>query len=186
MVDDPQAAPWPLEIVRGFVNSRDIEGGREHLSSPEAVHKWLRESSVLEESATVRPQEVQVVQETREALRALLWINNGDRPDARAFEVLNRLSALAGFDLRFGPGSEVVLEPRADGVTGAMGRLLAIVADAIKEGSWSRLKACRNESCGWAFYDHARNRSAKWCSMAVCGNRMKARAFRARHIRTES
>jgi hypothetical protein len=32
----------------------------------------------------------------------------------------------------------------------------------------------------WAFYDHARNRSRTWCSMDACGNRAKARAYRAR------
>ncbi|MGH3007295.1 MAG: CGNR zinc finger domain-containing protein, partial [Gaiellaceae bacterium] len=44
-----------------------------------------------------------------------------------------------------------------------------------------RLKACRAEDCRWAFYDRARNRSRHWCSMAVCGNRTKARTFRRRH-----
>jgi predicted RNA-binding Zn ribbon-like protein len=48
------------------------------------------------------------------------------------------------------------------------------------DGSWSRLKTCENDECRWAFYDQSKNRSAKWCSMQSCGNRMKARAYRAR------
>ena len=43
-------------------------------------------------------------------------------------------------------------------LTGALGRLLAIAAAAIADGTWTRLKACRAEDCRWAFYDHARNR----------------------------
>jgi len=66
-----------------------------------------------------------------------------------------------------------------------LGRLLAIVADAMADGTWPRLKACFRESCRWAFYDHARNRTGRWCSMAVCGNRTKAERYRARHARGE-
>lgn len=177
--DDPQA-PWPLEIVRGFVNSFEIEPGLEYLTSPGDLRKWLSDSGLLSRTDRAGPDEVALARRTREALRALLWANNGDRLDPAATEVLNDVARLAGLTIRFTSSDEVRLEPRTGGVTGAMGRLLAIVADAMKNGTWTRLKACRNEACGWAFYDHARNHSAKWCSMAVCGNRMKARAFRAR------
>ena len=79
------------------------------------------------------------------------------------------------------PAGQVALEPGAAGVDGALGRLVAIVATAMADGTWSRLKACQADRCGWAFYDHARNRSRRWCSMAVCGNRTKARSYRRRH-----
>jgi predicted RNA-binding Zn ribbon-like protein len=48
----------------------------------------------------------------------------------------------------------------------------------MADGSWQRLKACKSDTCRWAFIDHARNRSRQWCDMAVCGNREKARTFR--------
>ena len=47
---------------------------------------------------------------------------------------------------------------------------------SVADGTWSRLKACREDDCHWAFYDRSRNRSGQWCVMAVCGNRNKARA----------
>jgi predicted RNA-binding Zn ribbon-like protein len=50
----------------------------------------------------------------------------------------------------------------------------------MADGTWSRLKACRADDCLWAFYDGSRNHSAAWCSMASCGNRAKARAYRSR------
>ena len=46
------------------------------------------------------------------------------------------------------------------------------------DGTWSRLKACPGEGCAWAFYDRSRNGSRTWCSMAVCGNRVKTRRYR--------
>jgi predicted RNA-binding Zn ribbon-like protein len=51
----------------------------------------------------------------------------------------------------------------------------------MADGSWPRLKACRSDTCQFAFIDTARNRSRQWCDMAICGNREKARRFRSRH-----
>jgi predicted RNA-binding Zn ribbon-like protein len=70
--------------------------------------------------------------------------------------------------------------PGADGVPGALARLLVPVAHALEDSSWRRVKACRAPDCMWAFYDRSRNRSGVWCEMAVCGNRTKVRAYRQR------
>ena len=100
-----------------------------------------------------------------------------------AAHTLNRTAARAHVGLRFDSGGEVRLEPAARGVDAALGRLLAIAASAMADGTWTRLKACLADDCHWAFYDHARNHSRHWCSMAVCGNRTKARTYRQRHAR---
>jgi predicted RNA-binding Zn ribbon-like protein len=60
---------------------------------------------------------------------------------------------------------------------GPVERVLALLASG---GSWDRLKVCRADDCRWAFYDASRNHSRTWCSMSDCGNRAKARAYRAR------
>jgi len=39
-----------------------------------------------------------------------------------------------------------------------------------------RLRPCGNDECQLFLVDHSRPGTAKWCSMATCGNRMKARA----------
>ena len=70
---------------------------------------------------------------------------------------------------------------RGRGSSGALGARARCGAEAMADGTWRELKACRSDTCRWAFVDHARNRSRQWCSMSVCGNREKARAFRARH-----
>jgi predicted RNA-binding Zn ribbon-like protein len=70
------------------------------------------------------------------------------------------------------------VDVRGTGVDGAFGRIVAIVFKAMLDGSWARLKACRQ--CGWAFYDTSKNRSGSWCSMQICGNRTKTRAYRRR------
>jgi predicted RNA-binding Zn ribbon-like protein len=60
----------------------------------------------------------------------------------------------------------------------ALDEVTAIVLTAMLDGSFGRLKACRN--CHWAFYDYSPNRSAAWCSMQLCGNRRKVRDYRRR------
>jgi len=73
-----------------------------------------------------------------------------------------------------------MLIARATGVDGAMGAILAAVYEAVRDGSWRRLKTCR--TCGWAFWDESRSRTATWCSMQLCGNRAKVRRYRDRTL----
>lgn len=65
----------------------------------------------------------------------------------------------------------------ADDVVGAV---FAACTRLVVRGDWIRLKICPADTCLWAFYDESRNRSRTWCSMRVCGNREKARGWRAR------
>jgi predicted RNA-binding Zn ribbon-like protein len=116
----------------------------------------------------------------REALRALLYANAGGELDPKAPPVLDAAAGRAGLRLYFYADGKAGLMPCAEGIDGAHGRLLAIVAEAMRAGTWGRLKACRSDDCRWAFFDESKNHSRAWCSMAVCGNRAKARAFRER------
>jgi predicted RNA-binding Zn ribbon-like protein len=63
-------------------------------------------------------------------------------------------------------------------VDATLGRIVAVAFSALTDGVWSRLKPCQN--CNWTFYDSSRNRFAKWCAMAICGNRRKSREYRRR------
>ncbi len=106
--------------------------------------------------------------------------NGGGSVPAQASRTLDDAARRARLRLHFDDDGGASLVPEAAGVDGALGRLVAIVHDSIAQGTWSRLKACREHECEWAFYDHTKNRSGAWCSMQVCGNRAKARAFRER------
>lgn len=54
-------------------------------------------------------------------------------------------------------------------------------ADLLAGPDRERIKVCAGEDCGWLFLDRSRNIARRWCSMADCGNRDKARRFYARH-----
>jgi predicted RNA-binding Zn ribbon-like protein len=52
----------------------------------------------------------------------------------------------------------------------------AILAwDALAKTSAGRLRPCANDECRLFLIDRSRAGTARWCSMAICGNRMKAR-----------
>jgi predicted RNA-binding Zn ribbon-like protein len=55
----------------------------------------------------------------------------------------------------------------------AAGRLLC-------EAERERVKRCENPACTLWFYDRTKAQRRRWCSTAVCGNRAKVAAFRAR------
>ena len=72
------------------------------------------------------------------------------------------------------------LVPAGTGVPGFLGQIGAAVVESTLEGTWPRLKVCRDDECRWAFYDRSNNGCSVWCSMRVCGSRAKARAYRGR------
>ena len=165
-----------LVLVKDFVNTLDLEEETEALSGPAELAHWLSDRGLLATPAAT-PEEHALALATRETIRRLLLANNGEQARPEDLATLDRLAARALLTPRFSPEG-VHLEPRAGGVTGALGRLLAIMAEAMAEGSWNRLKACSDHGCQWAFYDRSKNQSGHWCSMKVCGNRAKARQFR--------
>ncbi|MGH2730768.1 MAG: CGNR zinc finger domain-containing protein [Actinomycetota bacterium] len=175
------AAPHDLELVREFVNTKDIEGDTDDLDGPQVLLAWMTERGLVRNGERVTDADLAVAREVREALRSLMAVNGGSPPDPGAQETLNRVAERARFVVQFSPEGRGLLECEASGVDGGLGRILAIVHTAMAEGTWSRLKVCLKDSCKWAFYDHSKNRSRNWCSMAVCGNRVKAETYRRRH-----
>ena len=173
-------APGALHLVQRFVNSVDLETGEEELATPEGLRDWLAERELVRSDEPVTEGDLRRAVDIREGLRALLLANNGHPLDRQAVERLNRASSRAGVRLSFDADGSPALEPDATGVDGALSQLMAIVARATHDGTWERLKACLHDTCLWAFYDHSKNRSGKWCKMEECGTIHKARAYRER------
>jgi len=178
------SAPGELETVREFINTLNVEERTDAIADPEGLRRWMLDARLISRGTRVSDDDVSNAIRLREALRDAALTNNGAEGDPRAVRVMEeaaRASDLAvGFAIRDGVPSAVVTS-RSKGVSAGLGQLLSIVAESMRTGTWERLKACESDECRWAFYDKARNRSGRWCDMAVCGNRMKARAYRARN-----
>ena len=174
-------APGDLELVRSFINTWDAEDDVESLGGPAELRDWLAEHELLEGDARVTAADHRHALQVREALRATLMANAGLDLDPTAGRTLDEASRKAKLGVRFDDHGHVHTAPEAGGVNGALGRLLALVAEAQDAGTWPRLKACLADDCQWAYYDLSRNRSAVWCDMGTCGNRQKVRSYRERH-----
>jgi predicted RNA-binding Zn ribbon-like protein len=186
-VTDP--APRPLGLVQEFVNTFDVhphiddsEDGLEGMRAPEDLKAWLVERELMDPDDEVRAEDFRSALETREALRAMLLTNGGGPPDQSSVEAVNRAATRAQLTLKFDMDGGSGLQPAARGVDGAIGVILAVGFAAMAEGSWTRLKVCPEETCRVAFFDHSKNRSRRWCSMEVCGNRTKVRSYRQRRL----
>jgi len=172
-------APGRLRLVEDFCNTVDPEHGREVLHSSEALQRLLLELDLITPGTSVSGRDLAAALDVRTALRALARANNGVPAPRDAEEAVERAAAQGNLGVRFQAG-RAELAGTAPGVPGALATLAGVFAAAVVDGTWMRLKACRSERCGWLFYDRSRNHSARWCDMAVCGNRTKTRAYRAR------
>jgi predicted RNA-binding Zn ribbon-like protein len=172
-------APGDMALVQAFVNTHydlTAERGGEILADPEAVRDWLAARGLIEARQRLDANDLERARMVREGLRALAFLNNGQNLNNDALDAMRRASAGAGTEIRIEPDGPRFV-PAATGIDAAIGALLAIAARAMIDGSWLRFKACPGRECGWAFYDHSRNLSARWCAMKVCGDREKARAY---------
>jgi predicted RNA-binding Zn ribbon-like protein len=169
-------APGALRLVQDFVNTVDREHGPDLLDEPQALREWL-DRRELAPGSPVGAAGAERARELREALRALLLANNGEPEEPGARAALEEAGRRGRLEVAFGDGGGPRLVARADGLDGALATVAAAAFAAMLDGSWGRLKACPRDVCGWAFFDRSTNASATWCSMRVCGGRVKAGAY---------
>lgn len=175
------ALPGQLDTLKRFLNTVDFDAGSDEFDSPQALRRWLADLSLLDPASEVSRHDLARAIEVREALRSVLLANTcRTEPDAAALATLSAAGSAARYRVSFHPHEGPQLEACAEGVEGALARLVAIMAQAMLDGSWSRFKACRREGCRFAFFDWTKNQSGVWCSMTACGNREKARRYQQR------
>lgn len=143
-------------LVVDFLNTLDVEQATDVLAGAADWRRWAAERGLHADS-------LRAARAARGALRAAV----GD-PDADEGPVL------APVRIELSHGRPVLV------AGSAVGAVLAAAARLAVLGEWARVKICPADDCRWAFYDRSRNRSRTWCSMRVCGNREKARAWRQR------
>jgi predicted RNA-binding Zn ribbon-like protein len=180
--DDVNApAPDGLEDVRSFLSLHEHEGGRDQSLPPTrgTLETWLRRRELISSSSAIAPADLDWALAIRDALRAKVAENAGAPRDHAAVEVLNEAAQDTGLQLCFGC-DENRLHTEVDGTRGVIGTILGTAFLADLDGSFHRLRECGDPTCPTVFYDRSKNHTAKWCSMASCGNRNKVRKFRER------
>jgi predicted RNA-binding Zn ribbon-like protein len=177
---DREAAPGALGLIQAFVNTADLDPGIEKLSDPNTLNAWLVAKGLMARAHPADEADLKHAIAVREAIRGAIGANSGGSVYPVDVATLNGAIAASRLRPRFGPDGKARLEPDADGVEGALGRIVAAVFAAMGEEGWTRLKLCGSQTCRWVFYDQSRNHSGRWCTMASCGNRQKAKRFRQR------
>ena len=176
------------ELLEAFVNTRRpitarTDAETDALDTPAAARAWLLSRQLLR-----RPQpelssaDVGRLVALRESLRDLMAAHNGMDVTETSVATWNELERHARVHPVLRSDGTVAMRSLANGADGALGALLAAVTRAMIDGTFDRLKVCRNPDCRWAFYDRSPNGRRAWCetSAASCGSRHKMRAYRAR------
>ncbi|HET6531654.1 MAG TPA: CGNR zinc finger domain-containing protein [Actinoplanes sp.] len=169
--------PMSLRLVESFANSVDVDLGQDDLDSPARFGRWLADHGFP--GVTPTADELALAIGLRGALRDELTAHHGHADAAAARSRMDEYAARIPMRAAFGAGPATFV-PVGTGVGALLGEVLAAVVIAEREGSWQRLKICREDTCQWVFFDRSKNQSKTWCSMRVCGNRNKTRSYRSR------
>jgi predicted RNA-binding Zn ribbon-like protein len=152
----------------------------DHLANTDAILAWVKAVGLVPRnfaiSAARRPAFAGDVHGLRDAvMRAGEAIAEGQPPPKDALAAIRDLAAssLASASLRGAP-----IEMSFAQEDRILGALAWAALDLLRSDELDRLKRCPADNCHWLFLDRTKNRSRRWCDMATCGNRAKARKHR--------
>lgn len=178
----PNEVPNQLALVQSFLNTLDLETGRDDLADTTSVRSWLTARRMASVGTEYDEADRRRLVDVRRALRGLVAANGGAGVQRRAVTTLNEAARRVRLGVRLHPEDGYRLMAEGVGIDRPIGELLISVTTSMAAGSWTRLKICAYDGCQEAYFDGSKNRSGRWCSMAKCGNRMKGRAYRNRRI----
>jgi predicted RNA-binding Zn ribbon-like protein len=197
----PERSAGSIELIGGelcldFTNtlSTRIEGlGREYLTSYRDLVAWSRHAGMLnqEEARTLlqkaahQPDRAAAALERAIALRETLYrifsaIASSRQPPKADLAATNRAlhEALSRLEVVPAAGgfawSWVADEAGLDHV---LWPVVRSAAQLLTSDELARVGECAREGCDWLFVDTSKNHSRRWCTMAVCGSRVKARRY---------
>lgn len=193
-----------------FLNSRAKPTSKQvdWLADGEDLLAWLEQARMLPPAAAAQmragaaPDELDRIaaqaRELREWLRGFVERHRGRMLTEEALQELAPLNALLEQDQTYRVvGAREPSVGAADDAAPVSGlarltvrrwtspaTLLAPIADAMADlvcsADFTQVKHCESPTCTLIFHDTTQGRARRWCSMAVCGNRAKQAAYRAR------
>ncbi|GAB2325010.1 CGNR zinc finger domain-containing protein [Streptomyces griseoincarnatus] len=152
-----------MDTLLDLLNSRPLVNGEERdaLGDPAGGRRWARDHGGEGSLA-----ELALLRETRDVLRDIV---RGESPPAALSPLLEGVhqvpeitSAGLQWTVRTPPHARLAVE-------------VVLAWAATEKHMPGRLRPCANDECQLFLLDRSRANRARWCSMAVCGNREKAR-----------
>jgi predicted RNA-binding Zn ribbon-like protein len=187
--------------ILDFLNTKPTlaDGPVELLADAHALERWLIASGMVTASKTksrlrswrAAPQAAAFLKELiafRERLRnAVVQIENGSLPsDSFLAEVNSRLLQYPRRTSVHKRDGKIVMEPFFEPLRPSdfWAPIIGDAADLVSETESSRLRKC--ELCVLHFFDTSKKGSRRWCSMKICGNKLKVAAYQKRRRATDS
>jgi len=189
-------------LVLDFLNTqggRRLTEPREDLATPEDLVSWGLQSGWLEQERAhpmlveiqLRPAEaraaLQRVRAFREALfRVFLAVSEHLQPAPEPLEAFEREVRRAWADRRLVRTPEhgwQWVSPDSARLDSFIPGLALAASDLLTGPIRNRVRICEAtalDGCGWLFLDTSKNGTRRWCEMATCGNKYKARRHYAR------
>ncbi|MGA8740365.1 MAG: ABATE domain-containing protein [Terracidiphilus sp.] len=181
--------------ILDFLNTKPVlaEGPTELLRDVNALERWLIASTMVSSAkakAVIRSRRnstqaaafLEQLIAFRERLReSVVRIENGSQPSDAFLAEVNSL--LIQYPLRSSLRKrdgkvirEMTFEPRKP--TDLWAPIIDGTADLLANAESSRIRKC--ESCVVHFFDTSKKGSRRWCSMSICGNKLKVAAYQRR------
>jgi predicted RNA-binding Zn ribbon-like protein len=150
----------------------------EQLTTPERLADWLVEAGLLDTAPAATAAELTAARHLREALYAVLRATSDGLPlPPDALAVVHAAAA--------GPAVRLTLDPtgalhREGDATAALTAVARAAVELVGGPDRHLLRWCAGAACTHPFLDRSRGGRRRWCGMAGCGDRAKARAYRTR------
>jgi predicted RNA-binding Zn ribbon-like protein len=182
--------PDELANLYDFANTLDLRHFTHHgiqhpqgdeLASAGDLAAWMTERRLLPQGGKVTASMLAEALEVRVALRAYLQREPEARRERETLRALNRVMEKFPMIAEATDRGMILRGARRDALSG-----LSIIAAEVLRGfdnnTLDRLKMCASEECRRVFYDRSKPGTRRWCVSALCGNREKTRAYRARQL----
>jgi len=186
----PQASKDALfvgdDLALDFINTRYGVGPaqRECFADDASVLAWLKAAGVLPEDVDEAPRGLlKLALRLRESAKALIGAaRSGNEADAAVVNhVLEAGRAARALEWDgAGKAFRATTRRRHDDAAGLLEPVAQALVTLLTETPLALVRQCEAHDCTLLFHDMTKSHRRRWCSMAVCGNRMKVAAFRSR------
>jgi len=168
---DPDPRPLPGEpLALDLLNTqwRASGGPVDLLATPDGTRAWLAAAGV---TAAAADGTREALVTARQAIRDVLTGRGGTAARGRLGAVLGH----GCLRLSLGPGMAPTRTLEVDDPAWQPAVMAAVSLLDLLGQAPGRIRQCDHPACVLWFHDSTRNGTRRWCSMAVCGNRAKAR-----------
>ncbi|WP_111494220.1 CGNR zinc finger domain-containing protein [Marinobacter bohaiensis] len=173
-------------LALDFINTQFGVGAerRDCLDDDGSVVEWLRQAHALTDELESPPEGlVQLARALRDNMKALIAsAKDGQVADPGTVNrVLERGRPIERIEWE---PTDAVFErkeyPRDQQSESLLQPVARALVELLTEEDLQLVKECEASDCVLLFHDQTKSHRRRWCSMATCGNRMKAAAHRAR------